>query len=487
MKDKKIRVRFAPSPTGELHIGNARTALFNWLFARHHNGTFVLRVEDTDEARSEIVFQNNLYGDLKWLDLDWDEGPGKEGSYGPYRQSERLDIYKRHLVSLMEKNLVYPCYCTPEELEEERQNLILSKRMPRYMGKCRNLTDNEKNMKKNEGKVPSFRFKIEPQVIEFEDIIRGAVRFDSEAIGDFIIMRSNGMPAYNFAVVIDDHLMDITHVIRGEDHLSNTALQLLLYKASGYNPPVFAHHSLIFGKDRTKLSKRHGSVSVGEFRQKGILPEALLNYLGILGTSYPNAQELLSREELIKYFSLERASKSGAVFDEDKLLWLNAIYIRNTGTKDLFEQLKPFISSAGYKISGVDENWLMEIADLVKTDLVSLSDIGTHLDIFFDDKYKLTDEAKKILKNDENANVARLFFEYIKNNNAETANLYADAIKYIKKKTDKKGKNLFMPIRAALTGKTTGPQLDKVFFILGKDVALKRLNNLFLKTIEKNY
>jgi len=479
MKDKKTRVRFAPSPTGELHIGNARTALFNWLFARHHNGTFVLRVEDTDEARSDIVFQNNLYEDLKWLGLDWDEGPVKGGAYGPYRQSERLDIYKRHLISLMEKNLVYPCYCTPEELEDERQNLILSKRMPRYMGKCRNLTDAEKDEKKNEGRVPSFRFKIEPQVIEFEDTIRGTVRFESESIGDFIIMRSNGMPAYNFAVVIDDHFMDITHVIRGEDHLSNTALQLLLYNAFGYNPPVFAHHSLIFGKERTKLSKRHGSVSVGEFRKQGILPEALLNYLGILGISYPNAQELLSQEDLIKHFSIERASKSGAVFDEDKLLWLNALYIRNTETRDLFLKLKPFIESAGYDISRVDESWLIEIIDLLKTDLVSLSDIGNHLDIFFDDKYKLTNEAKEIMKNDENSNVVRLFMEYLKNNNAEAGILYSDALKYVKKQTNKKGKDLFMPIRAALTGKTTGPQLDKVFSILGKDVALKRLNNYF--------
>lgn len=475
-------MRFAPSPSGELHIGNARTALFNWLFARHHKGTFVLRIEDTDEARSDIVFQNNLYEDLKWLGLDWDEGPVNDGAYGPYRQSERLDIYKRHLIALKEKNLVYPCYCTQEELEEERQNLILSKRMPRYMGKCRNLTDAEKNKKKNEGRVPSFRFKIEPQVIEFKDIIRGLVRFDSEAIGDFIIMRSNGMPAYNFAVVIDDHLMDITHLIRGEDHLSNTALQLLLYKAFGYNPPVFAHHSLIFGKDRTKLSKRHGSVSVGEFRKKGIFPEALLNYLGILGTSYPNAQELLSREELIKHFSIERASKSGAVFDEDKLLWLNAIYIRNTETRDLLLKSLPFIESAGYDISGVDENWLIEIIDLVKTDLVILSDIGNHLDIFLDDKYKLTDEAEEIIKNDENSNVVRLFMEYLKNNNAEAGMLYSDALKYVKKQTNKKGKELFMPIRAALTGKTTGPQLDKIFSILGKDVALKRLNNYFLQT-----
>ena len=227
----KPRVRFAPSPTGELHVGNARTALFNWMFARHYGGSFVLRIEDTDESRSDISYQVNLLNDLNWLGLDWDEGPQKNGSYGPYKQSERLDIYKDHLQKLMDADLVYPCYCTQEELEEERQNLILSKRMPRYMGKCRNLTADERKIKEGEGRKPSFRFKIQSQTIEFKDLIRGAMKFEGEAISDFIIVRSNGMPAYNFAVVIDDHLMNITHVIRGEDHLSNTALQIMLYRA----------------------------------------------------------------------------------------------------------------------------------------------------------------------------------------------------------------------------------------------------------------
>ena len=363
--NKKIRVRFAPSPTGELHVGNARTALFNWMFARHSGGAFILRIEDTDESRSALSYQLNLYEDLKWLGLDWDEGPQKGGAYAPYKQRERLDIYKKHLQKLVDIDLVYPCYCTEEELEDERQALILSKRMPRYMGKCRNLTGDERKQRENEGRRPSFRFKVQPQVIEFEDLIRGAMKFEGEAIGDFIIMRSNGMPAYNFAVVIDDHLMNITHVIRGEDHLSNTALQMMLYKAFDFEPPTFAHHSLIFGKDRAKLSKRHGSVSVGEFRKQGILPEALINYLALLGSSFTEGREILSREEMIKDFSLERTSKSGAIFDEEKLHWLNAIYIRNCKTEDLVERLKPFLEQADYKTNTIDAKWLNDVIELV--------------------------------------------------------------------------------------------------------------------------
>jgi nondiscriminating glutamyl-tRNA synthetase len=518
MMTKKPRVRFAPSPTGELHVGNARTALFNWMFARHSGGAFILRIEDTDESRSAISYQINLFDDLKWLGLDWDEGPqidgshtklnstgyrgGKEeatqsyskirrgadddankdsrmkatGYYGPYKQSERLDIYKEHLQKLVKADLVYPCYCTEEELEEERQALILSKRMPRYMGKCRNLPADEKRKRETEGRRPSFRFKVQPQVIEFEDLIRGAMKFEGEAIGDFIIMRSNGMPAYNFAVVIDDHLMAITHVIRGEDHLSNTAWQMMLYKAFGFAPPVFAHHSLIFGKDRAKLSKRHGSVSVGEFRKQGILPEALMNYLGLLGSSFTEGREILSREEMIADFSMERTSKSGAIFDEEKLRWLNAIYIRNCKTEDLIERLKPFLEQAGYETDAIDAKWLNEVIALVKTELTTLSEIGSHINIFFDEKYTITEEAHNVLDNEKARKVIIAFNECLETARENIKELYPAAIKYAKEKTGTKGKELFMPIRAALTGKTTGPELDKVFAILGKVTALKRLN-----------
>ena len=473
----KYRVRFAPSPTGELHVGNARTALFNWMFARHHGGAFILRIEDTDESRSDLSYQISLLNDLNWLGLDWDEGPHKEGSYGPYRQSERLEIYKNHLQKLIDANLVYPCYCTEEELEEERQALILSKRMPRYMGKCRNLTADERKKREEDGIKPSFRFKVHPQTIEFEDLIRGAMKFEGESIGDFIIVRSNGMPAYNFAVVIDDHLMGITHVIRGEDHLSNTALQMMLYRAFGFAPPTFAHHCLILGKDRAKLSKRHGSVSVGEFRKQGILPEALINYLGLLGSSFTDGREVLSRDEMISGFALERASKSGAIFDEEKLHWLNAIYIRNCKTQDLIERLKPFLEQAGYIIDNIDEKWLSEVIELVKNELTSLVEIGRHIDIFFDDKYKMTAEAKEILEKDTACKVVKVFVEYLKNAAGNPQEIYLAAIKDIKEKTGAKGKELFMPIRAAMTGKVHGPELDKVFGILGQEIALKRLKS----------
>lgn len=469
------RVRFAPSPTGELHVGNARTALFNWMFARHHQGRFVLRIEDTDESRSALSYQVNLLDDLKWLGLSWDEGPEMGGAYGPYKQSERLDIYKSHLEKLIDADRVYPCYCTEAELEEERQSLILSKRMPRYMGKCRNLTAGERAALAASGRNPSYRFRVPDESIFFDDLIRGPVAFESEAMGDFIIVRSNGMPAYNFAVVIDDHLMAITHVIRGEDHLSNTALQIMLYRAFGFEPPVFAHHCLILGKDHAKLGKRHGSVSVSEFRRRGFLPEALLNYLGLLGSSFADGREVLSQAEMVDAFSLARASKSGAVFDEDKLRWLNALYIRNCTTDDLLPKLEPFLREAGYRTDVLDARWLKRVIETVKDELTTLADIDGHIDLFFDDRYKIASDARQILDSESARKVIRSFGEYLEQAAGPAQDVYAAAIKYAKEKSGVKGRDLFMPVRAALTGKVKGPELDKVFMILGKDSALQRL------------
>jgi len=471
----KPRVRFAPSPTGELHVGNARTALFNWMFARHSGGNLILRIEDTDESRSAFSYQVNLLDDLKWLGLVWDEGPEKGGAYGPYKQSERLVIYTDHLKKLVDANLVYPCYCTEEELEEERQALILSKRMPRYMGKCRNLTCGEREALAAQGRKPSYRFKVPQTSIEFNDLIRGPIRFEGDAIGDFIIVRSNGMPAYNFAAVIDDHLMAITHVIRGEDHLSNTALQMMLYRAFGFEPPAFAHHCLILGKDHAKLSKRHGSVSVGEFRKQGFLPEALINYMGLLGSSFADGREVLSQSEMVEAFSLERASKSGAVFDEDKLRWLNAIYIRGLATDDLMNRLQPFLRKAGYQMETMEAHWLKSVIETVKEELTTLADIGGHIDLFFDDRYEISSDARQILDSESAQKVVRSFGEYLADAAGAPQEIYAAAIKHTKEKSGVKGRELFMPVRAALTGKVKGPELDKVFAILGKDSAWKRL------------
>jgi nondiscriminating glutamyl-tRNA synthetase len=283
------------------------------------------------------------------------------------------------------------------------------------------------------------------------------------------------MPAYNFAVVIDDHPMGITHVIRGEDHLSNTALQIMLYKAFGFVPPTFAHHCLILGRDRAKLSKRHGSVSVGEFRKQGILPEALMNYMGLLGSSFTEGREVLTRKEMIAGFALERASKSGAIFDEDKLHWLNAIYIRNCATEDLINRLNSFLENAGYKINEIDPEWFHQVIDLIKNDLTTLAEIGSHIDIFFADRYTITEEAKQILEKESASQIVKTFSEFLKTAAGNQQEIYLAAIKCTKEKTGTKGKDLFMPIRAALTGKVHGPELDKVFAILGKDLVLKRM------------
>ncbi len=473
--EHKARVRFAPSPTGDLHVGNARTALFNWMFARHEGGCFILRIEDTDESRSDSAYQTSLLEDLKWLGLDWDEGPDIGGDYGPYRQSERLDLYAAHLKKLMDADLVYPCYCTEEELEEERQTLILAKRMPRYLGKCRNLSEKEREALAASGRKPSYRFKVPRTTIEFHDLIRGPMRFEGEAMGDFIIVRSNGMPAYNFAVVIDDHLMAISHVIRGEDHLSNTALQILLYRAFGFEEPVFAHHCLILGKDHAKLGKRHGSVSVGEFRRQGFLPESLLNYLGLLGSSFAGGREILSRDEMIGAFSLSRASRSGAVFDEDKLRWLNAAYIRNALTDALLVMLEPFLRAAGYRPETLDAVWLKNVLETVKGELTTLAEIGDHIDLFFDERYALSEDARNLLAAPGAREVVAAFGAHLKQAKGDPADIYAAAIRHAKEKSGARGRDLFMPVRAALTGRLKGPELDRIFVVLGVDSARKRL------------
>ena len=477
MKSFVLRVRFAPSPTGDLHVGNARTALFNWLFARHYGGQFILRIEDTDRDRTTKDYEESLLKDLQWLSLDWDEGPVKGGKLGPYHQIERLHIYEAFLKKLAADDKIYPCYCSEEELKAERTGLLTMKMMPRYMGKCRYLSNEERKKREGEGRKPAFRFKVERGPITFDDLIRGAMKFEGDAIGDFIIVRSNGIPAYNFAVVVDDHLMSITHVIRGEDHLSNTAMQLLIYKAFGVAPPVFAHHALILGKDRTKLSKRHGSVSVREFRDRGILPEALLNYLALLGSSLDGGKEVASIHEIMEMFSLEKAGKSGAIFDEDKLRWLNGIHIRRDTTEKLTERLIPFIRDAGYDIETFDRSWIYRVVDAVRDNLVTLSDLGENLDMFIDDRYHLTDEAASLIRRPDAGKVLDALRDILQQESIEK-NLYHEVVRRVNEKTGIKGRELLMPIRAAITGRTSGAELDRIFAILGRESLLKRLEKV---------
>lgn len=469
------RVRFAPSPTGDLHVGNARTAFFNWLFARRHGGQLILRIEDTDRLRTSETFERRIIEDLRWLMIDWDEGPEKGGPFGPYHQSGRNDIYERHLSVLVQEEKVYSCYCSDEELEAERAMLLARGLAPRYSGRCRNLSGEKKKALEDEGRRPAWRFRVDEGMIEFNDLIRGWVRFNAADIGDFIIVRSNGIPAYNFAVVIDDHLMEISHVIRGEDHLSNTAIQLLLYKTFGFEPPVFAHHSLILGKDRSKLSKRHGAVAVTEFRKKGILPMAFVNYLALLGSSYGEGREILSLGEIVEEFSLERVGKGGAVFDPEKLEWLNAQYIRRCGTAELTDLLVPFLEEAGYDPASQDRERLEAMVEAVKGNLHALADIAAYVDVFYEDRYRIGAEAEAVLREKKSREVLAALRQALTDKACPEKNPYAFAVAWVGKETGLKGKQLFMPIRAAVTGKTWGPELDRVFDILGRDALFRRV------------
>src|SRR5436853_4124313 len=346
--EKRVRARFAPSPTGQLHVGNARTALFNWLFARQGGGVNGLRIEDTDLERSEARYETQLLEDLKWLGLDWDEGPDVGGPYAPYRQSDRMEIYRASADRLLQGQKAYYCFCTTEELEQERQQAVAQHLPQIYSGKCRNLDAAEVQTRRAAGEQAAIRLKIPEHPIKFHDIVRGEVEFASESVSDPIIMRSNGVPVYNYVVVVDDAEMKITHVIRGDDHLSNTPKQVALYEALGLPVPKFAHLSTILGPDRERLSKRHGATSIANFRDMGILPEALVNYLALLGWAPSGGtRETFSPQELVKEFSLQRVTHSPAIFDFDKLYWLNRHYIKTADPHRIVELSLPYFRKAG--------------------------------------------------------------------------------------------------------------------------------------------
>lgn len=475
MAAEECRVRFAPSPSGYLHIGNARTALFNWLFARHHRGRFILRIEDTDQKRVADQFIAGLLEDLKWLGLNWDEGPEKEGEFGPYLQSRRVAIYDGFLKRFIKEGKAYPCYCTEEELEAERNSLIARKLPPRYRGKCRALSPSERERLAAQGRPAAYRFPIGGGQVEFNDLIRGPMRFDGGALGDFIIVRSSGSPAYNFAVVIDDHLMKISHVIRGEDHLSNTAAQLFLYRALGFRPPLFAHHSLMLGKDQGKLSKRHGAVSVGEFRRLGFLPESLVNYLALVGGSLASRGEITSAAELAGIFSLEKSGRAGAVFDLEKLKWLNGIYLRNDDPKRLDERLMPFIESAGFNLSGLGEGKRLRIILALRKNLTTLREAALYLPLFLPGEVPLSPEARTALAGEEGQTVVLHLKEALEENDFEGEALYRKLLAGVQDKTGLAGRRLFLPIRAALTGEVRGPELEDLFAVLEKKTLKERI------------
>jgi glutamyl-tRNA synthetase/nondiscriminating glutamyl-tRNA synthetase len=475
--DPILRVRFAPSPTGQLHVGNARTALFNWLMARGAGATFVLRIEDTDFARSTKEAEGSAIDDLRWLGLNWDEGADLGGDHGPYRQSERLHFYRAHAVELLSKGQAYYCFCSEEQLEMDRYQALRNMQPPKYVGRCRNISRDEARRRIEGGEPATIRFRVPDgdREIAWEDLVRGRVAFNTEVIGDFVMVRSDGVPAYNFAVVVDDALMEISHVIRGEDHISNTPRQLLLYEAFGWTPPLFGHVSMVLGPDHAKLSKRHGATSVGEFRERGYLPEALANYLALIGWSPGENQELLPLEELARRFRIEDVGKSSGVFDPEKLAWVNRHYLKLASPQRLAELALPFLRQHGW-VAGLDAGrdpgagirdpqaleFLAKAVGIAAQSVDHLDQVPRRLHFLFDysAQTSLADPAIRAEAVDAHTVIAALADQLAKAGPLTDKETFRAAAARVREKTGAKGKALFHPIRLALTGEQEGLELD---------------------------
>ena len=478
--EKKLKVRFAPSPTGPFHIGGARSALFNWLVARHADGTFLVRIEDTDLKRSTKESEENIKDSLKWLGMNWDEGIDVGGPHGPYRQTERLDLYKKEVQRLLDEGKAYYCYCSAEELEKSRKAQLDAGKTPIYDEHCRHLTEEEKAKYEAEGRKPVVRLKVRKDgVFAFDDMVRGHVEFQAAGVGDFIIMKSDGIPVYNFAVVIDDAFMEVTHVIRAEEHLSNTPRQLAIYEALGYQPPKFGHISLILGEDHKKMSKRHGATSVTEYRNMGYLPEAVVNYLALLGWTPKGEQEIFTEEELIKQFSMKRVSSNDAVFDINKLNWINFQYMKKLDADQLYDLIFPFLVKAGYVEESVTEekkDWLKKVIWFMKDHIYFAGQAAEELKFFFEDMPALTDEAVlSIMKAETSGQLLRAFIEDLK----ALPSFDQDAIKKCfnacMKAQGIKGKAAYEPTRIALTGVTQGPGMFEMMELFGREKTMDRL------------
>ncbi len=480
MTYENIRVRFAPSPTGPFHIGGARSALFNWLLAKKTGGTFVLRIEDTDRERSSRESEENIKAALRWLGMDWNEGVDVGGDYGPYRQMERLDTYARYTEQLIAQGDAYYCYCTDEELETERQALLAAGKMPRYGNRCRNLTEEEIARFKAEGRRPTVRFRVPAgKSVVVDDQVRGRVTFDSDGIGDFVIVKSDGIPTYNYAVVIDDALMKITHVIRAEEHLSNTPRQILIYEALGFPVPAFGHISLILGKDRSKMSKRHGATSVEQYRQLGYLPEALVNFLSLLGWSPSGEEEILPVEEIIRQFSLEHVAKNPAVFDVDKLNWINQHYLRKLSDEAFADLCLPHLVAAGFvaaELTPEDKAWVVQVLALAKEQVSYAAQAPDVVRLFFTDDFDFeTEEAKAVLQDETAPAVLELFAEKLQALEVVDGASVQALLKSVVKETKLGGKKVYMPVRVSITGCQHGPELTHIIPLLGVERTLKRL------------
>ena len=460
-----MRLRFAPSPTGQLHVGNARTALFNWLLARGQGGTFILRIEDTDFERSTRESERSVVEDLHWLGLGWDEGVDVGGDHGPYRQSERLHVYRAHAVELLAAGHAYHCFCSPEQLEADRTAALAAGQPPKYVGRCRQIAHGEARARIETGEAAVIRFRVpDSRDVSFDDVVRGTVTFNTDVIGDPVIVRSDGVPAYNFAVVIDDALMEITHVIRGEDHISNTPRQVLIFEAFGWRPPVFAHVSLVMGPDHSPLSKRHGATSVAEFRARGYLPEALTNYLALLGWSPGDGEEIVPMDRLASRFRLQDVGHSAAVFDVDKLAWVNRHYLKAAAPDRLVQLTLPYLRQRGWlsEPTSFDLEFLERVIPPAASSVDRLEQVPARVAFLFDYSAERALADSRVR---EEAVASRAVIEALAEELRECGRLgdretFRAAALRIRERTGHKGKALFHPIRLALTGENEGLELD---------------------------
>lgn len=496
-----IRVRFAPSPTGDLHIGGVRTALFNWLFAAKSGGKFVLRIEDTDEARSTEESVKVILDAMKWLELNWDEGPGSKasgdvseiGEYAPYYQMKRKEagIYKKYADELVEKGLAYPCYCTAEEVDEMRKLAQANKQPPKYDGRCSCLTNEQRKEKETQGRSAVIRFKMPKEgKIILEDLIRGTVEFDNSLLDDFVIMKASGVPTYNFACVVDDHLMEMSHVLRGDDHISNTPRQIHLYNALGWKPPEFAHMAMILGPDGARLSKRHGHTSVLDYRREGYLHEALINYLSLLGWSTEDSQQLFTIDELKQKFSIERCGTSPSTFDPVKLLWLNGEKIRAKSIEEIYDLFMDWLKYTENEkiIEGWDLDLFKKALALEHDKIKLLSEIPSLVDFFFVKDIDYKEEAvNKTLLSEKAKDSAKLVLTESAVRLPNQQDFSAQALEqYARDLAAEKGLGtgkVFHPIRVAISGRTQGPSLFHMMEVMGKDEVIRRIN----VTINKFY
>jgi nondiscriminating glutamyl-tRNA synthetase len=480
----EVRVRYAPSPTGHLHIGNARTALFNYLFARSQGGKFIIRIEDTDKKRNIAGGEESQLKYLKWLGMDWDESVDVGGEYGPYRQSERNDIYQTYYNQLLENGHAYKCYCTEAEIEAEREEQTERGETPQYSGKCRNLTAEERASLESEGREPSIRLVVpEGKTYTFDDMVKGSVSFESEGMGDWVIIKKDGTPTYNFAVTIDDYLMKISHVLRGDDHISNTPKQLMVYEALGWEPPVFGHMTLIVNESRKKLSKRDESIIqfIEQYEELGYLPEALFNFITLLGWSPGGEEEIYSKEEFIKIFDANRLSKSPALFDKQKLAWMNNQYLKKTEIDRVLELAMPHLVKSGKlseNMSEEEQQWAKSLVALLQEKMSFGAEIVELSDMFFKAEAVYEEDAKEVLAGETVPEVLKAFSQELDQLESFKADEIKAAMKAVQKSTGQKGKNLFMPIRAAVSGQTHGPDLPQTIELLGKSKVQLRIHKL---------